>query len=48
MRGLMCLFLLGACTEKNTDTAAALGIHVWNINPAKEDVSSLLNRKEFQ
>lgn len=35
-------------TKENTDTAAQLGIHVWNIDPAKEDVVDLLSRKEFQ
>lgn len=34
-------------TKENTDAAAQLGIHVWNNNPAKEDVIDLLNRKEF-
>ena len=34
-------------TKANTDAAAALGIQVWNIDPAKEDVSQLINMKEF-
>jgi len=34
-------------TEENTKSAQKLGIHVWNIDPLKEDVVSLLTRKEF-
>lgn len=34
-------------TEENTDTASALGIKVWNINPESEDVVNLLARKDF-
>ena len=34
-------------TKENTDAAAALGIHVWTIDPATEDVVDLLARKEF-
>lgn len=34
-------------TKANTDTAASLGIHVWNNNPKTEDVVDLLSRKEF-
>ncbi len=34
-------------TKENTDAAQKLGIHVWNIDPKKEDISELLNRKEF-
>lgn len=35
-------------TKENTDAAKSLGIHVWNIDPAKEDITQLLQRKEFQ
>ena len=35
-------------TKENTDAAEKLGIHVWNIDPATEDVVDLLSRKEFQ
>lgn len=35
-------------TEENTVIAKKLGIHVWNIDPATEDVVDLLSRKEFQ
>jgi putative hydrolase of the HAD superfamily len=34
-------------TEENTVAAEKLGIKVWNINPEKEDVTTLLTRKEF-
>ncbi len=34
-------------TRENIDAAKALGIHVWNINPHKEDVVNLQARKEF-
>ncbi|MFY0629314.1 MAG: HAD family phosphatase [Flavobacteriaceae bacterium] len=34
-------------TKENTDAANALGIKVWNINPASEDVVNLLAQKEF-
>lgn len=34
-------------TKENIDTAKSLGIHVWNINPDKEDVVNLQARKEF-
>ena len=34
-------------TKENTDAAAALGIHVWTIDPQNEDVVDLLTRKEF-
>jgi putative hydrolase of the HAD superfamily len=34
-------------TKENTDAAKELGIHVWNLNPATEDVVDLLARKEF-
>ena len=34
-------------TSENTKAAQKLGIQVWNINPEREDVSELLNRKEF-
>ncbi len=34
-------------TKENTDAAKKLGIHVWNNNPATEDVVTLLNRSEF-
>lgn len=35
-------------TKENTDAAAALGIHVWNIDPVTEDIVDLLARKEFE
>ncbi len=35
-------------TKENTDAAKSLGIHVWNIDPAKEDITQLMQRKEFQ
>lgn len=34
-------------TSANTDSAAKLGIHVWNIDPESEDIVDLLSRKEF-
>jgi putative hydrolase of the HAD superfamily len=34
-------------TEENTVAAEKLGIKVWNINPKKEDVTTLLTKKEF-
>ena len=34
-------------TLENTEAAKKLGIKVWNINPEKEDVVNLFNRKEF-
>ena len=34
-------------TEENTITASTLGIKVWNINPACEDVVDLFSQKEF-
>ena len=34
-------------TKENTDAAAALGIHVWNNDPATEDVVNLLKHKAF-
>ena len=34
-------------TEENTTTASTLGINVWNINPACEDVVDLFSQKEF-
>lgn len=34
-------------TKENTDAANALGMKVWNINPASEDVVNLLAQKEF-
>ncbi|RZS92621.1 HAD-IA family hydrolase [Aquimarina brevivitae] len=33
-------------TKANTDTAKALGIHVWNNNPEKEDVIDLFRHKK--
>lgn len=35
-------------TQENTDTAKDLGMHVWKLEPATEDVVDLLARKEFQ
>lgn len=34
-------------TKENTDSASKLGIHVWNNNPATEDVVNLLKRSAF-
>ncbi|WP_299679352.1 HAD-IA family hydrolase [uncultured Tenacibaculum sp.] len=34
-------------TKENTDTAKNLGIKVWNIDPASEDVVDLLSIEEF-
>ena len=31
-------------TKKNTDAAKALGIHIWNLKPGKEDVLELLTK----
>lgn len=33
-------------TRENTDAAARLGIHVWNIDPAREDVVDLFRVKQ--
>lgn len=33
--------------KTNTDIAAALGMHVWNIEVGKEDVTSLFSKKEL-
>jgi len=35
-------------TKENTDAAESLGIHVWNIDPVNEDITQLLQHKEFQ
>lgn len=35
-------------TKENTDAALQLGIHVWNIDPATEDVVELPAHKEFK
>jgi len=35
-------------TEANTHQASLLGIHVWNNDPATEDVVDLLSQKEFR
>lgn len=32
-------------TKENTDSALELGIHVWNLNPEKEDVTQLFTKK---
>ena len=32
-------------TKENTDSASELGIHVWNLNPEKEDVTQLFTKK---
>ncbi len=32
-------------TKENTDTAASLGIHIWNNNPVTEDVTDLFTIK---
>lgn len=33
--------------KKNTDAAASLGLHVWNLNVGKEDVVDLFNQKHL-
>lgn len=33
-------------TTENTEAAKKLGIHTWNINPAKEDVTTLFETKK--
>lgn len=33
--------------KENTDTAAALGLHIWNLQVGKEDVVDLFKKKEF-
>lgn len=38
-----CLFIDD--TKENTDGAAELGIHIWNLDPAKEDVVDLFTIK---
>ncbi|TVZ55200.1 putative hydrolase of the HAD superfamily [Lutibacter sp. Hel_I_33_5] len=35
-------------TKENTDTAKALGMPIWNLNPKTEDVVNLFTRKEFK
>ncbi|WP_306353840.1 HAD family hydrolase [Flavobacterium sp. '19STA2R22 D10 B1'] len=32
-------------TKKNTDVAQSLGLHVWNLNPATDDVTELFEKK---
>ena len=39
-----CLFIDD--TKDNTDSASKLGIHVWNINETKEDVTNLFSIKK--
>lgn len=39
-----CLFIDD--TKENTDAAAALGIHVWNLEPTREDVIDLFTAKK--
>ncbi|MDN3596613.1 HAD family hydrolase [Zunongwangia endophytica] len=39
-----CLFIDD--TKENTDAAAALGIHVWNLDPVNEDVVDLFTEKK--
>lgn len=39
-----CLFIDD--TKENTDAAAALGIHVWNLEPTREDVIDLFTAKQ--
>ncbi|MDT0644491.1 HAD family phosphatase [Zunongwangia sp. F363] len=39
-----CLFIDD--TKENTDAAAALGIHTWNIEPTREDVIDLFTAKQ--
>ncbi|WP_046745409.1 HAD family hydrolase [Kordia zhangzhouensis] len=33
-------------TQENTDAAKTLGIHVWNLNPEKEDIVDLFTHKK--
>ncbi len=33
-------------TKENTDSAATLGIHVWNLMPGKEDIVDLFTHKQ--
>ena len=33
--------------KENTDTAAALGLYVWNLQVGNEDVTELFQHKEF-
>ena len=35
-------------TLENTLAAEKLGIKAWNINPEKEDITTLLTKKEFK
>lgn len=39
-----CLFIDD--TKENTDAAAALGIHIWNLEPTSEDVIDLFTAKK--
>lgn len=39
-----CLFIDD--TKENTEAAAALGIHIWNIEPTREDVIDLFTTKK--
>ncbi|MDT0688297.1 HAD family phosphatase [Salegentibacter sp. F188] len=39
-----CLFIDD--TKENTDAAAALGIHTWNIEPTREDIIDLFTTKQ--
>ena len=39
-----CLFIDD--TRENTDAAAALGLHVWNLEPTREDVIDLFTTKK--
>lgn len=39
-----CLFIDD--TKENTDAAASLGIHVWNLEPTREDVIDLFTAKQ--
>lgn len=39
-----CLFIDD--TKENTDAAAALGIHIWNLEPTREDVIDLFTAKK--
>ena len=38
-----CLFIDD--TKENTDTAASLGLHIWNLEPTREDVIDLFTTK---
>ena len=39
-----CLFIDD--TKENTEAASAMGIHIWNLNPSKEDIIDLFTIKK--